>query len=222
MHFKSNRQHISIWLAEKIKFLRYKYETAQLTTAQKLAYLTLSCRNCLYSQWLPGEENQVAYSLSRGFHLTDFQLTQLIISSIPSQIPFGFQIHPLPEELASWLTLLLRNQQFKEQWSKQQIQSKLSLGHDRSSTYNKLESTMTGIWTTSININDTEFSAHSAMQSAIREGRLLTKQNKTNEAGSVRAAFNHVAQDYKLAERPDPRLDKDRKFAFILQRQLRG
>jgi hypothetical protein len=31
-----------------------------------------------------------------------------------------------------------------------------------------------------------------------------------------------VAQAYKLADRLDPRLDADGKFAFILQRQMRG
>jgi hypothetical protein len=31
-----------------------------------------------------------------------------------------------------------------------------------------------------------------------------------------------VAQAYKLADRADPRLDTDKKLAFILQRQLRG
>jgi len=31
-----------------------------------------------------------------------------------------------------------------------------------------------------------------------------------------------VAQTFKLANRPDPRLDADGKFAFLLQRQLRG
>jgi hypothetical protein len=30
------------------------------------------------------------------------------------------------------------------------------------------------------------------------------------------------AQAYKLADRADPRLDRDKKFAFILQQQLRG
>jgi hypothetical protein len=62
----------------------------------------------------------------------------------------------------------------------------------------------------------------SAFCNAIREGRLLTKQNKINKSTSVQAALDYVAQAYKLANRPDPRLDIDRKFAFILQRQIRG
>ena len=57
---------------------------------------------------------------------------------------------------------------------------------------------------------------------AVREGRLHSKQIRTNKSESVRAALDNVAQAYKLAGRADPRLDQDGKFAFILQRQLRG
>ena len=61
----------------------------------------------------------------------------------------------------------------------------------------------------------------SAFGTAIRDGR-FSKQNKPNKSGSVRSAIDHVAQTYKLAHRPDPRLDTDAKFAFILQRQIRS
>ncbi len=79
---------------------------------------------------------------------------------------------------------------------------------------------MTGIWTTSTDIK--KHKILSAFCNAIQEGRLLTKQHKSNKATSVWAALDNVAQAYKLAVRPDPRLDADRKFAFILQRQIRG
>jgi len=57
---------------------------------------------------------------------------------------------------------------------------------------------------------------------AVREGRLHSKTVRPNKSESVRAALDNVAQAYKLAGRADPRLDQDKKFAFILQRQLRG
>jgi hypothetical protein len=57
---------------------------------------------------------------------------------------------------------------------------------------------------------------------AIREGRLHSKSLKTNKTESVRTALDNVSQALKLADRPDPRLDRDGKFAFVLQRQLRG
>jgi hypothetical protein len=62
----------------------------------------------------------------------------------------------------------------------------------------------------------------SAFAQAIREGRFCSKKSKNIKAESVRATLDHVAQAYKLGDRPDPRLDADGKFAYILQRQLRG
>jgi hypothetical protein len=61
-----------------------------------------------------------------------------------------------------------------------------------------------------------------AFCNAIREGRLHSTSVKTNKAESVRAALDNVSQAFKLAGRADPRLNRDGKFAFILQRQLRG
>jgi hypothetical protein len=57
----------------------------------------------------------------------------------------------------------------------------------------------------------------SAFCNAIREGRLLSNQNKSNKAGSVGSALDHVAQTYKLANRLDPRMATNGKFAFIIQ-----
>jgi hypothetical protein len=62
----------------------------------------------------------------------------------------------------------------------------------------------------------------SAFGNYIREGRFNPKVTKLLKADSVRAALDCVAQAFKLAVRPDPRLDADGKLAFILQRQLRG
>ena len=61
-----------------------------------------------------------------------------------------------------------------------------------------------------------------AFCNAIREGRLHSKSFRTNKSESVRATLDNVSQAFKLAGRNDPRLDRDGKFAFILQRQLRG
>jgi len=52
----------------------------------------LSCKNCLYSPWFPGDKNQVADSLPRDFHLSNNELAQMITSFIPEQVPFGFQM----------------------------------------------------------------------------------------------------------------------------------
>jgi hypothetical protein len=61
-----------------------------------------------------------------------------------------------------------------------------------------------------------------AFCNAIRESRHHSKLVKTNILDSVGAALDNVSQAFKLAGRADPRLDRDGKFAFILQRQLQG
>ena len=63
----------------------------------------------------------------------------------------------------------------------------------------------------------------SAFAHALREGRLGTRnRGKAIKSDSVRASLDCVSQAFKLADRPDPRLDRDGKFAILLQRQLRG
>ncbi len=63
----------------------------------------------------------------------------------------------------------------------------------------------------------------SAFAHSLREGQLSDgNTNKTLKSDSIRAALDHISQAFKLADRPDPRLDRDGKPALFLQRQLRG
>jgi hypothetical protein len=62
----------------------------------------------------------------------------------------------------------------------------------------------------------------SAFAQSIREGRFGARYLKHVKSNSVRTALDGAAQAYKLANRPDLRLDEDGKLAFILQCQLRG
>jgi len=82
----------------------------QLTTACQVAPVIIGSESCLYSQWFPGDLNEVSDACSRDFHLTDLELTNLILSSVPTQVPNGFKLYKLPQEIASWLMLLLQNQ----------------------------------------------------------------------------------------------------------------
>jgi hypothetical protein len=103
-------------------------EGVQLSTARKLADILLSLNACLYSQWLPGEENVIADSLSRDFHIDDSHLANLLLSHFPDQVPFGLTILPVPPNIASWLTSLLLSQLQKDPWLKEPTQSKFALG----------------------------------------------------------------------------------------------
>ncbi len=55
---------------------------------------------------------------------------------------------------------------------------------------------------------------------AFQEGGLQSKSVRPNKSEPVRATLGNVSQAFKLANRPDPKLDGDGKFAFILQRHL--
>ncbi len=121
----------------------------QLPTAHHLASIVIYAESCLYSQWLPGDLNVVSDCLSRDVHLSDPDLSNLVQTCVPNQLPFGIFLSPLPTKISLWLTCLLQNQPFREEWSKEPMRSKLSLGNDSGSTYCQLESTMTGFSTLS-------------------------------------------------------------------------
>jgi hypothetical protein len=81
----------------------------QLVIAREMATLVMAGGFGLYSQWFPGDQNDVADSLSRDTDLPLNTLTQLILSSVPHQVPPGFAISPLPPKLCSQLeTWLLK------------------------------------------------------------------------------------------------------------------
>jgi len=63
----------------------------------------------------------------------------------------------------------------------------------------------------------------SAFAHALREGRFGNGKNgKTIKSDSVRSTLDCISQAFKLADRPDPRLDRDGKFTLFKHRQLRG
>jgi hypothetical protein len=61
-----------------------------------------------------------------------------------------------------------------------------------------------------------------AFAHALREGRFNTKRSNLIKSDSCRASIDCVAQTFRLANRPDPRLDEDGKSSLFLQRQFRG
>jgi hypothetical protein len=87
-----------------------------------------------YSQWFEGEKNQVADALSREHERTDGDLTNLLRSICPSQLPQHFTIVPLPKEIDSWVTASLQRLPVKEQLREIHTRAKLSLGEDSRST----------------------------------------------------------------------------------------
>jgi len=167
------------WL-RKSNFCDEENSQVQLVTARQLATLVLNSKTCLYSQWFLGGGNLIADSLSRDFHLSDSDLSNFLISSIPHQVPFGLEIKRLPNEISSWLTLMLRNLPEKEWWSKEPTQGSLWRGSVISHTSCPLESRGTGTWKTSQETRNIKFWAHSATQSE-KADYILNKPGLINQ-----------------------------------------
>ena len=102
---------------------------AKLTIARSHASRLLHNKCIDYSQWFPGEENDVADALSRDDHLSDAELTSLLFSSVPSQMHQNFKISPLPPEIDSFLSSLLETLPAKTQIQEAHTRSKVSRGH---------------------------------------------------------------------------------------------
>jgi hypothetical protein len=97
-----------------------------LQVSRWLSTLLLQRDLCTYSQWIPGEENIVADSLSRDHHLSDNQLTHLLQTLAPHQLPPNFQLFPLPAELSSKLTSWLQQGRVPKGYSLTPKQSTLA------------------------------------------------------------------------------------------------
>jgi hypothetical protein len=98
------------WL-KKTHFIEDGESPIQATVCLKVAHLHalhyLSHEIQEYSQWFCGADNHVANALSRDNNCMDEELTKILCSHCPSQVPEHFKIVPLPNKITLWLTLLL-------------------------------------------------------------------------------------------------------------------
>jgi hypothetical protein len=98
------------WL-KKTNFIENGESPIQATIRLEVACLHalhyLSHKIQEYSQWFCGADNQVANALSRDDDRMDKELTKILCSHCPSQVPEHFRIVPIPNKITSWLTLLL-------------------------------------------------------------------------------------------------------------------
>ncbi len=134
------------WL-RKTNFIEDGEDPLQATIRIKVArlhtshYLLLGIRE--YSQWFPGVENEVADALSRDDNRSDKELTNILRVHCPSQLPQHFKIVPLPKEITSWLTSLLRRLPVKQQLVKKYTRTKLGRGTATPNGANKSDSDTT-------------------------------------------------------------------------------
>jgi hypothetical protein len=87
-----------------------------------------------YTQWFEGKSNNISDSLSRDFHIDDNELTLLLRSLYPDQLPPHFEIVQLPNEISLWMTSLLSKLPVKEQLREVHTTAKHALGGGTSIT----------------------------------------------------------------------------------------
>ena len=113
-----------------------------------------------YSQWFAGERNQVSDALFRDDDRSNEELTSVIKSFCPSQVPSHFEILQLPKEIILWLTALLLKLPVSMQLSKVHTRSKIGHGGGGKNTPIQLESKKISSSKTSPEITDTSSSVH--------------------------------------------------------------
>ena len=99
--------------------------TARLEVCREDATRKMMNRIKDYSQWFAGKYNWVSDALSRDNDRSDKELINIFCAFCPSQIPDHFEIVPLPNEIVSLLTLLLRRMPVKPQLWERHTQTKI-------------------------------------------------------------------------------------------------
>ena len=115
----------------------------RMEVCRKFAELCIEYDVRHYSQWFRGKLNDVSDALSRDDDRTDEELTNVLYSCVPEQMPQHFEIAPVPNEILLWLTALLQKLPVKEQLQERHSRTKLGRGDDGRSTADQLESTAT-------------------------------------------------------------------------------
>ena len=102
--------------------------STRISVARTFADLCISADICHFSQLFPGNENDVSDALSRDHDRSDEELTKILHSHVPEQMPQHFEIVPLPQAIASWLTSLLLMLPVKTQLQERRTRTKLGHG----------------------------------------------------------------------------------------------
>ena len=133
--------------------------TARVDVARKYATIFMDADIKGYSQWFKGKENKVVEALSRDWHLSVDELTFLLHSHFPEQMPANFHISPMPKEISSWLTSLLWQLPVSEQLQERHMTMGLVPGGDGKNGASPSDAT-TSTSTDSTRLNETSCSVH--------------------------------------------------------------
>ncbi len=82
-----------------------------------------------FSQWFAGKRNDVADALSQERQRTNKNLTSILRSLFPNQMPDHFKILPIPRDISCWLISLLQQLPMSKQLQKEHTMAKLEHGN---------------------------------------------------------------------------------------------
>ncbi len=92
-----------------------------------------------FSQWFAGKRNDVADALSQERQRTNKNLTSILHSLFPNQMPDHFKILPIPRDISCWLISLLQQSSMSKQLQEEHTTVKLehgNVGHHTASPLN--------------------------------------------------------------------------------------
>jgi hypothetical protein len=175
-----------------------------------------------YSQWFEGKRNPVADALSREFERDDTELTNILRSLFPSQLPQHFEIVSLPTEISSWLTSSLQKLPVKEQLREAHTRAKLDPGVGSNSTQNQSGLDMMSTSNLDSFTKSQRNRIMGAFAMAMRQARFSGPSYHRLAEGTIRNTISDVCSTFRENGRPNPTKDDDMQLSFILQRLFRA
>lgn len=159
---------------------------AQVRTeiSRHFAELCVDYKIVHYAQWFAGKENDVSDALSRDDDRSDNELTNLLYSHVPEQMPEHFAIAPLPPEIVSWLTSLLQRLSVKEQLRERRSRTEIGRSGGGKSTPSPSVSPTTSGSTTSTEPTESKSSVPSQLpfdKAAFLERLMTPWRNRLSE-----------------------------------------
>jgi hypothetical protein len=167
------------------------------TVARALALDLIQAESALYTQHIPGHENDIADSLSRDFHLSNQKLTQELYKQYGDKMPKQFKIFDLPATDISWIESTAQLTLSRKELQQAPSRSKLGTGINGKSLSKKQDTKMS-FWNNSTDLSKIGLSLLSQSRSEIMN---------TVRQLNVNYGETQSAPPSMMWERPSGRMD---------------
>ncbi len=130
-----------------------------IDVAQKYVQIFLDADVKGYRQLFAGKRNNVVDALSQEWHRTNKNLTSILCSLFPNQMPDHFEMLPLPRKISCWLISLLQQLPVSKRLREEHTMVNLECGDDGQNTAN-LWDEQTSSWINSHKISKSSCLEH--------------------------------------------------------------